>query len=234
MLILLLITSVSLTLVVASLFLLRPATESFVPSSSFDVYEIENKLVFYRGKDGSKSLIPDAHARTFQILTAGPVGQSDPSLYARDFEKVYFRGKSIPGADPVYFQILGADLGRDDRHVFKANELMSSDARNFKCLDERLSKDSQRVYFDDQVISEAANHFRYIGKWQKTSFYKDHSKVFVNGKGYRVADIDTFDYAGNGVFTDRYQVYRFNGDDFQSNSGQPVFRAMMQFQPAFG
>jgi hypothetical protein len=234
MLILLLITSVCLTLVVASLFLLRPATESFVPSPSFDIYEIENKLVFYREKDGRKLLVPDAHARTFQILTAGPVGQSDPSPYARDFEHVYFRGKSIPGANPVYFQILGTDLGRDDRHVFKANDLISSDARNFKCLDERLSKDSQRVYFDDQVISEAAGHFRYIGKWQKTAFYKDHSKVFVNGKGYRVADIDTFDYKGNGIFTDRYQVYRFNGDGFQSNSGQPVFRAMMQFQPAFG
>lgn len=234
MLILLLITSVCLTLVVASLFLLRPATESFAPSPSFDIYEIENKLVFYRENDGSKSRVLDAHARTFQILTAGTVGRPDPSLYARDFDHVYFKGKSIPGANPVYFQILGPDLGRDDRHVFKAHHLISADARNFKCLDERLSKDSHRVYFDDQVISEDASHFRYIGKWQKTSFYKDHSKVFVNGKGYRVADIDTFYYSGNGVFTDRYQVYKFNGDGFQSNSGQPVFRTMMQFQPAFG
>lgn len=234
MLILLLITSVCLTLVVASLFLLRPTSESFAPSPSFDIYRIENKLVYYTENDGRKSLIADANARTFQILTAGSVGQSEPSLYARDFENVYFRGKCIPGANPVYFQILGADLGRDDRHVFKANHLLSADARNFKCLDEHLSKDSQRVYFGDQVISDDAGHFRYIGKWQKTSFYKDQGKVFVNGKGYRVADIDSFDYTGNGVFTDRYQVYKFNGDGFQSNSGQPVFRAMMQFQPAFG
>lgn len=234
MLILLLITCIGLTLVVASLFLLRPATESYAPSPSFDIYQIENKQVYYTENDGRKMLIPDANARTFQILTAGSLTNPSPSCYARDFEHVYFRGKCIPGADPVYFQILGPDLGRDDRHVFKANDLISSDPRNFKCLDERLSKDSTRVYFDDQVISEEAGHFRYIGKWQKASFYKDHSKVFVNGKGYRVADIDTFDYSGNGVFTDRYQVYKFNGDGFQSNSGQPVFRAMMQFQPAFG
>lgn len=234
MLILLLITSVCLTLVVASLLLLRPATQSYAPSPSFDIYRIENKLVYYTESDGRKSLIANANARTFQILTIGSVGQQDPSLYARDFENVYFRGKCIPGANPVYFQILGTDLGRDDRHVFKANHLLSADARNFKCLDEHLSKDSQRVYFGDQVISDDAGHFRYIGKWQKTSFYKDQSKVFVNGKGYRVADIDSFDYTGNGVFTDRYQVYKFNGDGFQSNSGQPVFRAMMQFQPAFG
>jgi hypothetical protein len=234
MLILLLITGICLTLVIASLFLFRPATESCAPSPSFDIYRIENKLVYYTENDGRKSLIPDAHARTFQILTAGSVRQPAPSLYARDFDHVYFRGKSIPGANPVHFQILGPDLSRDDKHVFKAYHLISADARNFKCLDERLSKDSHRVYFDDQVISEDASHFRYIGKWQKTSFYKDHSKVFVNGKGYRVADIDTFDYSGNGVFTDRYQVYKFNGDGFQSNSGQPVFRTMMQFQPVFG
>lgn len=233
MLILLLITGVCLILVIATLFLLRPATKSFAPSPLFDMYEIENKVVYYTENDGRKSPIPDAHARTFQILTAGAVRQPHPSRYARDFENVYFRGKSIPGANPVYFQILGADLGRDDRHVFKTYDLISADARNFKCLDGRLSKDSSRVYFDDQVISEDAGHFRYIGKWQKTSFYKDQSKVFVNGKGYRVADIDTFDYAGNGIFTDRYQVYKFNGDGFRSNSGQPVFRAMMQFQPAF-
>ncbi|GGH30740.1 hypothetical protein GCM10007423_19080 [Dyadobacter endophyticus] len=234
MLILLLITCVCLILVIATRFLLRPATESFAPSPSFDVYEIENKVVYYTESDGRRSPISDAHARTFQILTAGAVRQPNPSLYARDFENVYFRGKSIPGANPVYFQILGPDLGRDDRHVFKACHLISVDARNFKCLDERLSKDANRVYFDDHVISEDASHFRYIGKWQKVSFYKDQSKVFVNGKGYRVADIDTFDYAGNGIFTDRYQVYKFDGDGFRSNSGQPVFRAMMQFQPVFG
>lgn len=233
MLILLLITSVCLILVIASLFLLRPATESFVPAPSFDMYEIENKVVYYTESNGRRSAIPDAHARTFQILTVGAVRQPTPSPYARDFENVYFRGKNIPGANPVYFQILGADLARDDRHVFKAYHLISADAKNFKCLDERLSKDSYRVYYDDQVISEDAGHFRYIGKWQKTSFYKDQSKVFVNGKGYRVADIDTFDYAGNGVFTDRYQVYKFDGEGFRSNSGQPVFRTMMQFQPAF-
>jgi hypothetical protein len=119
MLILLLITSVCLILVIASLFLLRPVTESFAPSPSFDLYEIENKVVYYTENNGSRSAIPDAHARTFQILTAGAARQPDPSPYARDFENVYFRGKSIPGADPVYFQILGADLGRDDRHVFK-------------------------------------------------------------------------------------------------------------------
>ncbi len=234
MLILFLIASVCLTLVVATLFLLRPATESFAPSPSFDVYQIDNKLVYYTEIDGSKSLIADAHARTFQILTAGQVRQSVPSLYARDFENVYFQGKCIPGANPVHFQILGPDLGRDDRNVFKACHQISADAKNFKCLDERLSKDSHRVYFDNQVISEDAGHFRYIGKWEKTSFYKDHSKVFVNGRGYRVADIDSFDYAGNGVFTDRYQVYKFNGDGFQSNSGQPVFRTMMQFQVLMG
>jgi len=234
MLILLLTTGICLTLVVVSLLLLRPATQSFAPAPALDIYQIENKLVYYIEHNGRKSLIPDAHARTFQMLTAGTVGRSGPSLYARDFDHVYYKGKSIPGADPVHFQILGPDLGRDDRHVFKAHHLLSADARNFKCLDERLSKDSRQVYFDDQVISEYAGHFRYIGKWQKTSFYKDHSKVFVNGKGYRVADIDTFDYSGNGIFTDRYHVYKFNGDGFQSNSGQSVFRAMMQFQPAFG
>lgn len=232
MLILLLITSVCLTLVFASAFLLLPAAESSAPSPSFDVYEIENKVVYYTENGGRRLAIPDAHAKTFQVLTVGAVTQPLPSPYARDFEHVYFRGKNIPGANPVYFQILGADLARDDRHVFKAHQLISSDARNFKCLDERLSKDSYRVYFDDRVISEDAGHFRYICKWQKTSFYKDRGKVFVNGKSYRVADIDTFSYAGNGVFTDRYQVYKFDGDGFRTNSGQPVFRAMMQFQPA--
>lgn len=234
MLILLLIASVCLTLVVASVFLLRPATESFAPSPLSHIYRIENKLVYYTEADGRKSLIPGAHARTFQILSAGGVRQPNLSRYARDFENVYFQGKSIPGANPIYFQILGPDLGRDDRNVFKACQLISADARNFKCLDERLSKDSYRVYFDDQVISEDAGHFRYVGKWQKTSFYKDQSKVFVNGKGYRVADVETFGYAGNGVFTDRHQVYKFNGDGFRSNSGQPVFRTMMEFQPVFG
>ncbi|ACT92750.1 DKNYY domain-containing protein [Dyadobacter fermentans] len=233
MLILLLIASVCLTLVVASMFLLRPAAKSFVPSGASDMYQIENKLVYYMEKAGHKVRIADAHARTFQVLTTGAAGRSVASHYARDFQNVYFRGKCIPGANPVYFQILGSDLGRDDRNVFKASEMISSDAKNFKCLDERLSKDSQRVYFDAQVISEDASHFRYIGKWQKNAFYKDHSKVFVDGKGYRVADIDTFGYAGNGVFTDRYQVYKFDGEGFRSNSGQPVFRAMMQFEPAF-
>ncbi|WP_353719140.1 DKNYY domain-containing protein [Dyadobacter sp. 676] len=232
MLILLLIASVYLTLVVASLFLLRPVTGSSVPSPFFETYQIDNKHVYYIENTGTRALIPDAHARTFQVLTAGPVGCPGPSRYARDFQNVYFDGKPIPGADPVYFRILGRDLGRDDRNVFKGRYPLSSDAKNFKCLDERLSKDSQRVYFDDRVISEDACNFRFIGKWRKTCFYKDRCKVFAHGKGYRVADIDTFDYTGNGIFTDRYRVYEFNGDDFQSRSGQPVFNTAMQ--PAFG
>ncbi|MCF0074689.1 DKNYY domain-containing protein [Dyadobacter sp. CY261] len=234
MLILLLIASVCLTLVVASLFLLRPATKSFPPSPAADVYLIENKVVYYIGKPDTKTVVVDAHARTFQVLTASAIGNPLPSRYARDFENVYFCGKIIPGANPVYFQILRPDLARDDRNVFKATHLISTDAKNFKCLDEHLSKDSQNVYFDDQVISKDAGNFRFVGKWQKTCFYKDQSKVFVNGKSYRVADIDTFDYTGNGVFTDRYQVYKFQGDSFQSNSGQHIFRALMQFQPVFG
>ncbi|GGM95585.1 hypothetical protein GCM10010967_31250 [Dyadobacter beijingensis] len=233
MLILLLITSVSLTLVVASLFLLRPATGSVAPSPVYDVYQIENKVVYYLHKPESRTAVIDAHARTFQVLTAGTVGEAAPSQYARDFENVYFRGTVIPGANPVYFRILGPDLARDDHNVFKANRLISTDARNFKCLDLHLSKDSQRVYYKDQVISEDAGAFRFICKWQKTCFYKDQSKVFVNGKSFRVADIDTFDYKGDGIFADHYQIYKFNGDGFQSDSGQPVFRAMMQFQPAF-
>ncbi len=234
MLILLLIASVSLILVIASKFLLRPATQSSVPSPAFDVYRIENKTVYYLDRSNVPSVVRDAHARTFQVLTAGNMGHPLPSHYARDFQYVYYCGQRIAGADPVHFQILGRDLGRDDRNVFKAHHLVSSDAKNFKCLDDRLSKDSERVYFDDQVISEDASNFRFICKWQKSCFYKDLSRVFVNGKGYRVADIDTFDYSGDGVFTDRYQVYQFNGDGFQSSSGQPVFRAMIQFQPALG
>jgi hypothetical protein len=234
MLILVLIACVCLTLVVASRVLFRPISESSASSPLSDVYEIENKTVYHIAKQGVKSEVADAHARTFQVLTAGSVGHPKPSPYARDFQNVYFKGECIPGANPVYFRILGADLARDDQNVFKGCHTLSTDAKNFKCLDDRLSKDSQRVYFDDQVISEDAGNFKFVGKWQKTCFYKDYSKVFVDGKSYRVADIDTFDYAGNGIFTDRYQVYKFNGDGFQSNSGQPTFRAMMQFQPAFG
>lgn len=233
MLILLLIASVCLTLIVASLLLRRPAAGPSAPLPYLDVYQIENKLVYHLEKPGIRTVIPDAHARTFQVLTAGSVGYTGPSSYARDFEYVYFNGKRIPGANPVYFQILGPDLGRDDRNVFKGHYLISSDVKNFKCLDLRLSKDSRRVYFDDQVISEDAGNFRFIGKWQKTCFYKDLGKVFVNGKSYRVADIGTFDYIGNGVFADRYDVYKFNGDGFQRDSGEPVFRAMVRFQPAF-
>lgn len=237
MLILILLTGICLTLVIASLFLLRPATSAAAPSPAFDVYRIENKVVYYTDLSGKRTVVTDAHARTFQVLAAGTIGEPAPSQYARDFEHVYFQGAAIPGADPVYFRILGPDLGRDDRHVFKAHHLLSADARNFKRLDDHLSKDSRRVYYDDQVISEDAGNFRFIGKWQKTCFYKDQSKVFVNGKSFRVADIDTFDYDGNGIFTDRYQTYQFTGDGtapgFERSSGQPVFRSSMPFQPAF-
>lgn len=231
MLIFLMVASVILVIVFSNLCLLSPSSETAVPLPSAAGYRIENKQVYFSGPDDRSNPVIEAHAKTFQVLAAGYGRAMDHSPYARDFQYVYYEGKSIEGANPVYFQILGPDLGRDDQNVFKACRLLSGDAKNFKCLDARLSKDSRRVFFDDKVISEDAGNFRFVCKWQKTCIYKDRSRVFVNGKGYRVADIDTFDYAGNNIFSDTQQTYRFNGDEFQTIPQRSGLKLMTRFEP---
>lgn len=231
MLILLMIASVILVIVFANLCLLLPSSETAAPAPSAEGYHIENKQVYFAGIYGRLSPVEEAHAKTFQVLAAGYGRALACSPYARDFQHVYYEGKSIEGANPVHFQVLGPDLGRDDQNVFKACRLLSGDVKNFKCLDARLSKDSHRVFFDDRVISEDANNFRFVCKWQKTCIYKDRTRVFVNGKGYRVADIDTFDYAGNNLFSDLHQTYRFNGNDFQTIPQRSGLKFMTHLEP---
>nr|WP_295922797.1 DKNYY domain-containing protein [uncultured Dyadobacter sp.] len=231
MLILLMVASVVLVIVFSNLCLLPPSSETAAPLPSAGGYHIENKQVYFSGADDRSNPVGDAHAKTFQVLAAGYGRALDRSPYARDFQHVYYEGKSIEGANPVHFQILGPDLGRDDQNVFKACRLLSGDAKNFKCLDARLSKDSHRVFFDDKVISEDAGNFRYVCRWQKTCVYKDRSRVFVNGRGYRVADIDTFDFAGNNVFSDLQQTYRFNGTEFQAIPQHSGLKLMTHFEP---
>lgn len=234
MIISLLIATVVLVAVFTKICLPSPTSHAIPSPSSHGFYHIHNKQVYFIENGQKQSLVADAHARTFQVLSQG-YGQSlDESAYARDFLCVYYNGKCIPGADPVHFQVLGKDLGRDDRNVFKAHALLSADARNFKCLGDRLCKDSHRVFFDDRVISEDASHFRFVGKWRATCIYKDRTKVFVNGKGYRVADINTFDYTGNGIFSDRHQAYRFDGHEFQPIFVQTNFRSTDSLQAAIG
>jgi hypothetical protein len=190
--------------------LFAPPSRLAISSIAYENYFIRHKEVYYCGDLGTPNLIQDAIPKTFQVLTARFGHQELSSLYARDSERVYFKGKPVPGADPVSFKVLGYDLGCDKKSVYTKYQVLTADVKNFKCLDEYLSKDSKNVFFNEEIISGDASHFQFICQIQDVSCYKDRFAVYIGGKSYKVKDIGSFLHLEGTCFKDRFAFYNLD------------------------
>ena len=76
---------------------------------------------------------------TFEIL--------DNEKYAKDKNKVFFIGRTIKGANPESFQILGNGYSKDANHVFLDAEIVVlADPNSFERLEFPYSKDNNHVF----------------------------------------------------------------------------------------
>nr|WP_310589646.1 DKNYY domain-containing protein [Dyadobacter sp. CY351] len=97
-------------------------------------YHIRDHRVYYYGglmNDSIKELV-NVDAATFEIvrLDTDVPGYVSSSYYARDHKQVYYRGYTVPGADPGSFKATGQYSGEDKNHFYDQTRVLPNDPEN--------------------------------------------------------------------------------------------------------
>jgi DKNYY family len=89
--------------------------------------------------------IKDADPQTFKTLD---------SLYAKDRQHAYWRGRQIEGADPGTFVVVGQDYAKDAQHVYFnfLSVVPDADAASFSTFGPGWGRDKQDVYLNGRSI----------------------------------------------------------------------------------
>lgn len=132
---------------------------------------------------------------------------SKRQYYAKDSRRVYVYGKVIDGADPKTFKIIGNNLSRDHKAIFRATTLISNDPDNFR-LEGSLRKDSKFVYhFRDTIHGADPATFREIKMMYGLGVDKNH--VFCNKKLMPDSDPRSFRLVGTLYWKDKTGVFDY-------------------------
>ena len=109
-----------------------------------------------------------ADAQSFEDLGDG---------FGKDGQRVYYKGKEIPSANPKTFQVIHQAYSGDDSSIFLFTcKLKDADPRSFQLLEGFWSKDSERVWHGHRLISANAGSFRYLSdSWAIDNFNAYHA-----------------------------------------------------------
>jgi len=172
-------------------------------------YHVRKNKVYYCGSPASPSfdLVAGADVKSFQTLENNFSRLPSIRQYAIDEKFVYYKGKTISGADPSSFVVLGYSWGKDCNHIYTAYKIVSNDPDHFVKIDRHLSKDSKCIYYADRVISYDAPHFQLLAKADGFTYFKDRQSIFVNGARFNEPDVHSFEPLRHGYARDSGHVY---------------------------
>jgi len=116
-------------------------------------------------------IISEADLSSFKVLKG--------KVYAKDKNRVYYRGLVISDADVNTFKPLSDTYSVDYKHIFWEKHLLSTaNPESFKILKDEYSLDSERVYYRKDTLKEAnPATFRTIGDY----YAKDANHVYSQG-----------------------------------------------------
>lgn len=117
-------------------------------------------------------------------------------------------------ADPMTFEVLGDDYGRDKTHAFfRGNMIEGADGHSFRILKKGYAADKFNVYNEGELIKGADPVSFKVHSYQLT---EDKNDFYNNGKALNVRDKSSFEILKNkyGKKTnwgkDRYNGYYLN------------------------
>ena len=194
-------------------------------------YQIEAGEVFYRFAYPMNVVInfpiklENSDLASFKILS---------DSHSKDKNQVYFRHRSIPGADPITFKIRGQFYGVDHTNVYYYwRVVIGADVGSFKALAFEYGQDKNHHYFNELVIADVDNKSfvplsDYHSKDKNQVYYKtkvifkadpktfqslnaaygkDQNFVYLETSQIPEADPETFSFLGGRHSKDQKQVY---------------------------
>lgn len=140
--------------------------------------------------NGRNESILDVDTASFTVL--------DDPRYAKDRQKVFFRGWHILDAQPASFEILAYEVGvsgrlysKDSQHVFlERHTIVGADPFSFEVIDAPYVRDSRRAYCGTLPIEGSdPKTFQLVrdgGSWSETAnkefFLQQHGDGFADFK----------------------------------------------------
>ncbi len=142
------------------------------------------------------------HNWSFEIL--------GESKYARDKNRVYFRGRVVEGADTPSFEAMGneMDFGKDKDYVFFGTErIENSHPQTFQKIENtKYLKDKNLVYMGGNIL-EGADPISFEIIDDEEGYAKDKKHVFLNNFWLSELDASTFQKLGSPYCRDAKTVY---------------------------
>jgi len=136
-------------------------------------------------------------------------------LWMKDKNQVYWRGHPVEGANPVTFEVMSGEYGRDGNKLYYTYQYIpTGDPDTLQNIESEIGsyqKDKNNVYYieggyGDSPIIETADHatFRPINSY----YAKDKTRVYYGMTIIDGADPDTFvDFGTYGYSKDKNHVY---------------------------
>lgn len=125
--------------------------------------------------------------------------------YGKDRRQVYNMGLVIEGADPESFELIGSNIGKDNKAIYRGIDLISNDPDNFS-MEGSLRRDSKYVYKRKDTI-HGADPATYKEVKGRIGLGIDKNHIFCNQKPLPNSDPKSFRLVGTSFWKDRTGVY---------------------------
>lgn len=161
-------------------------------------YQIEDGVVvLYTGFPAQRTIVDVANANSFTAIN---------NLYGKDRQYVFYRGQTIPGADPISFSYLAGAYAKDKRKGYFQEKPISEDADHFAIVpnpDETATNvtaegiayahDSYRVYKGTTVLDGVdPATFAFVPMFNGQYLTRDYRRVYANDEALVGVDGQSF------------------------------------------
>lgn len=187
-----------------ALFLVKTGAFSTRDFPSYKVYsnKVDYKYFSLHSYMVQTRILQNADPETFEYINNSHARRQ---TYGKDSRQVYNMGLVIEGADPKTFVLLGGNIGRDSKAIYRGVDMISDDPDNFR-VEGSLRKDSKYVYkFKDTIHGADPATYKEIKGRFAMGIDKNH--VFCYQKPVPNSDPKSFRLLGTSFWKDRTGVY---------------------------
>jgi len=177
------------------------------------------------------TLLSKANVASFKTLNEN---------YGIDNKSVFYQSIAILDADAKTFKLVNSNLAKDKNNYYYNGNTINCDYKSFKIMSEsRMFYKDNNTLFSVQEIREGKVGMRYEIKTTlvpiknsspetmeilSSMWAKDENQVYVHGKPFKKADVNTFEYlhikSSNGWAKDKNDLYCSIGHRIKASSFQ--------------
>ncbi len=178
------------------------STDSFKPL--WGDYSRDANAIYFRGK---------------RFIETSSVAEKLAGDQARDYLRLdhtlFYKDKSIDGANPEGFMLLGQGFAKDAQHVFYYDQQLEGvDAATFRRLGPHYSRDEQHVFFhDDETFKLLPNSDPGSFTLINQNFSKDSKQVYYHSRIVSDVTADGFDRREADKLENDDQLLLINDDE---------------------